>query len=99
MVHFVGSCDVCQRQKANNTTSSKLLQPPIPTKVWSDISMDFIDGLSMSYGKWVILVVVDRSSKFIHFLALSHPYTALSVAQIFMDQVFKIHRIAPNHCQ
>jgi hypothetical protein len=53
--------------------------------------MDFITGLSKSGNKSVIMVVVDRLSKYAHLCALQHPYTASTVAQIFMDQVFKIH--------
>ncbi|GJU09211.1 retrotransposable element Tf2 [Tanacetum coccineum] len=39
--------------------------------------MDLIDGLPLSKGKAAIMVVVDRLSKAAHFMALSHPYTAM----------------------
>jgi hypothetical protein len=49
-------------------------------KVWSDISKDFVEGLPNSKGKSIIFVVVDRLSKFAHFVALKHPYYATTVA-------------------
>ena len=42
-------------------------------------------------GKDVIFVVVDRLSKHAHFMALAHPFTAIQVAQIYLDNVFKLH--------
>jgi hypothetical protein len=41
----------------------------------------------------VILTVVDRFSKYAHFIALSHPYTAASVAKIFFAEIVRFHGI------
>jgi len=89
---FIKNCDVCQRHKSENLTPRGLLQPlPIPEKIWEDISMDYIDGLPNSKGKKTIFVVVDRLSKYAHFIAISHPYTAVSIVQVFFENIFKLH--------
>jgi hypothetical protein len=53
--------------------------------------MDFIEGLPLSDGYNSILVVVDRFMKFAHFVPLRHPFTAPSVARIFVDTIVKLH--------
>lgn len=55
--------------------------------------MDFIEGLPVSGSANAILVVVDKFSKFAHFIALKHPFTAQSVAQLFLDNVFRLHAL------
>ena len=51
--------------------------------------MDFIDGLPKAAGHEVILVVVDRLNMLIFWP--SHPYTAKSVAVVFVKEVVKLH--------
>jgi len=53
--------------------------------------MDFIEGLPKSEGFSVILVIVDRLTKYAHFLALKHPYSAATIAQTFLDNIVKLH--------
>ena len=53
--------------------------------------MDFIEGMPKSQGKEVILVVMDRISKYAHVVALSHPYSAEIVAQVYLDNIYKLH--------
>ena len=86
---FVRSCVTCQVAKHENVETPGLLQPqPIPSQFWIDISMDFITSLPKSAGKDVIFVVVDRLSKYSHFMDISHPYTTASVAKTYLYNVF-----------
>ncbi|PNY02508.1 retrotransposon-related protein [Trifolium pratense] len=91
---FVRSCDICQRQKYAATTPGGLLQPlPIPNAIWEDLSLDFITGLPKSKGYTAVLVFVDRLSKYSHFILLKHPYTAKSIAELFVKEIVRLHGI------
>ncbi|CAN6198913.1 unnamed protein product [Urochloa humidicola] len=89
---FVKGCMVCQRNKTEHLHPAGLLQPlDVPSSIWSDIAMDFVEGFPKVGGRSVVLTVVDRFSKMAHFVPLGHPYTALSVAQAFFDNIVKLH--------
>ena len=91
---YVKICPICQKNKSEHTPYPGLLEPLlVPEMAWTHISMDFIEGLPKSNGKDVILVVVDRLTKYAHFISLSHPYTVASIISLLTDSVFKLHGI------
>ena len=51
--------------------------------------MDFITGLPKPERKSVIMVVVDRLTKYAHFCELSHPFKASTVSMEFMETIKK----------
>jgi hypothetical protein len=55
--------------------------------------MDFIEALPRIRGKSVIFTVVDRFSKYAHFIPLAHPYSADTVAQSFFSEIVRPHGI------
>ena len=90
--NFVVECLVFHQNKVETIKISSLLQPlSIPSQRWEEISMDFITGLRKSEGKSVIMVVVDKITKYAHFCALSHPFKASIVSTTFMDIIQKLH--------
>ena len=92
IIAFVQSCPTCQQAKLERVKYPGLLQPlATPSAAWQVISMDFVEGLPISHGFNCILVVVDLFSKYSHFVALKHPFSALSVAKIFMQHIYRLH--------
>ena len=91
---FVAECLVCQPNKVETVKTPGLLQPlNIPSQRWEEVLIDFITGLPKSKGKNVIMVVVDRLTKYAHFCALSHHFSSIILAVAFIKIVQKLHGI------
>ena len=89
---YVNACSVCASNKVSHQRPAGELRPlPIPRRPWSHISMDFVTGLPPSNGNTVVLTVVDRLSKMVHFIALPKLPSAKETAEVMMFNVFKIH--------
>lgn len=91
ILQFVRNCTVCLQAKSDRAHYLGLLEPlPAPDSAWEIVSMDFIEGLPMSENANTILVVVDKYTKFAHFIALKHPFTTASVARLFLDNIYRL---------
>lgn len=90
--NYVQTCNICQQAKPERVNYPGLLQPlPTPEGAWHTITMDFIDGLPQSRKFNCILVIVDKFTRYAHFLPLQHPFTAAKVALSFLDNIYKLH--------
>jgi len=76
--------------------AGKLKLGEVPEKLWIYISVDFITKLPMIAGKDAILVVCDRLSKMMHFVAMIKGTTAEELARLFRDNVWRLHGLPEN---
>ena len=92
---YVSECDICQRIKASHLKVAGTLQPlSIPSWKWEDISMDFIVGLPNTSQKHdSIWVIIDRLTKTAHFLPVHTSYSAKKYAEIYLDQIIRLHGV------
>lgn len=89
---FVQTCSVCQQAKVEHVKTPGLLHPlPVPDQAWQIVCLDFVEGLPKSNRFDTIMVVVDKFTKYAHFIPLAHPFTALQVALCYLDNVYKLH--------
>ena len=52
-----------------------------------------MEGLPKSMGFEVILVVVDRLTKYVHFVPVSYPNNAAKIASLYILHIFKLHDV------
>ena len=85
-------CDSCQRNKNHiEQPVGKLMPNSISDKPWMHILADFITKLPIAQGYNLILVVVDRLTKMVHFIPTTEKTSAEGLARLFRDNVWKLH--------
>ena len=92
MNDYVGSCDQCQHNKSPRHAHFGLLQAlQVPFAAWTSISTDIITQIPESQGRTKIMVVVDRFTKMAHFIGLEQNATTKDVANVFLQEIWKLH--------
>ena len=91
---YVEGYDLCQRMKNRiEEPAGKLKLSEVPQKTWTYLTVNFIMKLLVVAGKDVILVVCDRLSKMMHFVATTEGTSAEGLARLLRDNVWKLHRL------
>jgi len=92
MGRYVEGCDLCQRIKnrmkkiAGKLELSKVLEKP-----WTYLMVDFITKLPIVAGKDVILVICNRLSKMVHFVATTEEMLVEELIRLFRDNMWKLY--------
>ena len=89
---YVDECDMCQRMKnCIEALVGKLMANEVLKKLWIYLAVDVITKLLLVVGKNAILVVCDRMSKMIYFVAIIEETSAEELIKLFRDNVWKLH--------
>jgi len=67
--------------------AGKLKLSEVPEKPWIHLTVDFITKLPMVAGTDAILVVCNRLSKMMHFVATTEGTSAEGLARLFRDNI------------
>jgi hypothetical protein len=88
----VSSCEKCQRGKSRNSNSRGLmLAHRIPDDRWKVICLDIAYFPKSTLGSSMVLVVVDRLSKRVRYIALSDGSTTCEIAAVLFDRIIAQH--------
>ncbi len=74
--------------------AGKLQNLPIPKWKWDMITMDFVVGLLRSQcGHDAVWVIVDKLTKFAHFIPVQTTWSKKGLAHFYLDEVVILHGV------
>nr|GEY70308.1 putative reverse transcriptase domain-containing protein [Tanacetum cinerariifolium] len=92
---YVSKCLTCAKVKIEyQKPSGLLIQPDIPQWKWENITMDFVTKLPKAVaGQDTIWVIVDRLTKFTHFLPMREDDTLEKLMRQYLKEVVSRHEV------
>ena len=100
LAEFINKCLVCQKVKIDHQKPSGALQP-LEILEWKQesISMDFVIGLPRTpAGYDAIWVIVDRLTKFAHFLLIRANCPLEKLAHLYIKEIVRLHGVPSTIC-
>ena len=86
---FIRNCDVCGRTTVWREARAGFLKPlPVPERIGSDLTIDFVTDLPVSGNCTNIMVITDRLSKDIFVFGASS-MSAENCAKLFVDRYYR----------
>ncbi|KAL2226504.1 UNVERIFIED_CONTAM: Transposon Tf2-12 polyprotein, partial [Sesamum indicum] len=95
VAEFVAKCLTCQQVKAEHQAPAGKLHPlTIPEWKWEKITKDFVIGLPRTFRKHdAIWVIVDRLTKFAHFLPIRQNDSLDKLTELYVSEIVRLHGI------
>ncbi|QRW10607.1 Retrovirus-related Pol polyprotein from transposon [Ceratobasidium sp. AG-Ba] len=88
-IRYSESCDICQKIKPRRHGKRGFLQPiPIPEQPFKVVTLDFIMDLPESNGYNAILVIVDKLTRYAHFIPCTTKINEVETASLFRDHIW-----------
>ena len=93
VIDYLSKCLESQQVKVKHHHPRGLLHPlPILEWKWEVISLDFITGFLRTQRQHdSIMVVVDKLSKYAHFIPVRSTYKVDNIVEIFLKEIFRLH--------
>ncbi|KAK3286452.1 hypothetical protein CYMTET_5991 [Cymbomonas tetramitiformis] len=91
---WVASCATCQAVRPRSSYPDGMLNPhSIPTRLWQDVSVDFVTGLPLTdRGNDAFVAFTCKLSKMVHVVPMNFgDSSASTVARIYFDAVWRLH--------
>jgi transposase InsO family protein len=89
---YIQQCDSCQRNKpSRHAPYGEMKISETPTRPWEWITMDFITKLPVSEGNDMIMVVVDRLTKYAYMIPTTETINARAMANLLLRYIFANH--------
>jgi hypothetical protein len=86
---YVYSCDICQKARHRRHGLRGFLRPiPIPQQPFEVLTMDFIMDLPQSDIYNAVLVIVDKLTKYAHFIPCTTQINEVETAKLFHDHIW-----------